>query len=146
MGITIGAILFAGAVVLYVLYPLFSGVGAPLDRGWDEITDAEARKTAALRALRDVEYDYHTGKLDDTDYSQLRGQLTLEAVRALEEAEDVTSSVAAEGVDPIDQEVAALREGLRRGDGCGRCGHLNPTGSRYCARCGEALAASAQVG
>ena len=143
MGLTVGAVLFAGAVVLYVLYPLFSGLEAPQTLGWDEITEPEARKTVALRALRDVEYDYHTGKLDDHDYEVLRGELTAEAVAALRDAEGETE---AEGWSPesessLEDEILRIREQFRAGAACAACGHRNPDGSRFCAACGEAVSA-----
>jgi len=140
MALTLGAILFAGAVVLYVLFPLLTGLEAPLDRGWDEITDAEARKTAALRALRDVEYDYHTGKLDDNDYELLRGELTAEAVAAIqaEEAEGSNERPLRDDArSEIESEILSIRRQFRAGTACVACGHRNPDGSRFCASCGQ---------
>lgn len=148
MGATLGAALFASAVVLYVLHPILTGRAATMVDPRRLQTVAEAKKRVALNALRDVEYDYHTGKLDESDYTDLRGELTLEAVRALEEGatdapvEPEPMGAPEAGDDPLEREVARLRQGLRSGDGCPACGHLNPPASRYCARCGEALAAA----
>lgn len=169
MGATLGAALFASAVVLYVLHPILTGRAATMVDPEGLMTESEARKRVALNALRDVEYDYHTGKLDESDYADLRGELTLEAVRALEEGKSPAGAAGTRAdsidaardpaagmstptgastpagpaeVDSLEEEVARLREGLRSGDGCPRCGHLNPPASRYCARCGEALAAA----
>ena len=144
MALTLGAILFAGAVVLWVLHPLLTGQGAPLGLGWDEITDAEARKRVALRALRDVEYDYHTGKLDDGDYEVLRGELTAEAVAALQEedADRRERSGVIHGAAAVEDEILRIRAEFRAGVACAGCGHRNPDGSRFCASCGQQVVAA----
>ncbi len=147
MILTVGAVLFACAVVLYVLQPLLTGTEAPLGRGWDEITEAEARTAAALKALRDVEYDYHTGKLDDRDYESLRGELTAEAVAALRDEEaDAGDRPALQTATPdtesIEREILRVREQFRAGTACGECGHRNPDGSRFCAACGRRVRAA----
>ena len=140
MAATLGAALFAAAVVLYVLHPILTGRSAPMVDDRLASGEADARRAVALNALRDVEYDYHTGKLDDQDYQALRGELTLEAVEALDGGMSESSAPDAPSADAaLEDEVRRLREGLRSGDGCPRCGHLNPPGSRFCARCGEAL-------
>ncbi len=146
MILTVGAVLFACAVVLYVLQPLLTGTEAPLDRGWQEITEAEARTAAALKALRDVEYDYHTGKLDDRDYESLRGELTAEAVAALREEEQESGveahAAGAHDTENIEREILRVREQFRAGTACGECGHRNPDGSRFCAACGQRVRAA----
>ncbi len=137
-----GAALFAAAIVLYVLHPILTGRTTRLHDPGAGDHEVGARQRVVLNALRDVEYDYHTGKLDDADYTLLRGELTLEAVEALDAAADSNEADApvAGARSGVEGEVARLREGLRSGDACGRCGHLNPPGSRFCARCGESLA------
>ena len=79
----LGGALVAAAVTLFILQPILSGLHASLDRAEDELTDAEARKRVALLALRDVEYDFLAGKLDEKDYLSLKADLTAEALEAL---------------------------------------------------------------
>lgn len=135
----LGAILLVAAVVFFVLTPILKGQHASLEREDDEMTDAEARRRVTLLALRDVEYDYHTGKLDETDYEKLKRELSAEALAALAEADAETNTgVGAE--DALEAEIAALRAGLRTGGACASCGHTNPPGSRFCGSCGQPLA------
>jgi hypothetical protein len=137
-----GSVLLIAAVVLFILQPIVRGQWASLRRGDDEMTETQARRRVTLLALRDVEYDYHTGKLDEVDYQELRGELSTEALEALEAA-----AREAEGDDAhdLEAEIAAVRHGLDAGTTCGECGHRNPEGSRFCASCGRRLAESREA-
>lgn len=144
MGVILGAVLLVGGVVLFVLYPIIQGQWASLHRSSEEGTEADARKRVSLLALRDVEMDFATGKLDEEDYRALRGELSHAALRAIQEVEVqqvVTglSGAASIGSDPLEAEIAAVRVGLEEGRTCSACGHVNRDGSRFCASCGEPL-------
>jgi hypothetical protein len=122
MTLLIVAIVLALAGAGWVAHPLIA-------RKWGLMTDAvsssivirQTRKRVALAALKEVEYDRVAGKLDDTDYEALKGQLEQEALTALRAA-DATPSAPSGG--------PAVRH---------RCGFRNPGGSRFCAGCGQPL-------
>ncbi len=160
----IGGGLLAAAVVLYVLLPLVRGMEAPLHRSVREYSEEQFRKQVALAALRDVEYDFATGKMDEEDYRELKAELSAEALRILEslrdeeqgtggaaagkeagggragdEAED--EAVTDEELDALEEEIARIRRGLQEGRACRSCAYLNPPGSRFCGRCGQELEA-----
>lgn len=145
MALYAGAALVAAAVVLFILQPVLKGMHASLERGEGELTDAEARKRVALLALRDVEYDFLSGKLDDADYRALKGELTAEALAALR-ADDGAPAGGERaphlGDDDLEAEIARIRGGLREGTVCGVCGFGNPEGSRFCSSCGGRLVAA----
>ena len=79
----LGVVLLAGAVVYFVLQPILAGRRAPMGQADGEMTDAEAKRRVSLLALRDVEYDRETGKLDEHDYRELKRELSTEALAAL---------------------------------------------------------------
>jgi cytochrome c-type biogenesis protein CcmI len=142
---TLGAVLLVAAAVLFIIQPLLTGESASLDRTEDEMTEAESKRRVKLLALRDVEYDFATGKLDEDDYKELRRELSSEALAALDEAEREASEPALNGDDPtradVEREVARVRKGLQEGSVCSSCGHANRAGSRFCSGCGEPLRA-----
>ena len=151
MPMMIGAALLVTGVVLFLLLPILKGESASLDRFAGELTDAEARKRAALRALRDVDYDYHTGKLDDTDYRELKTALSHDALIAIgkvdaEKGGGVATPVASTGYvsdEQLEAEIARTRIGLDAGWACGSCGHGNVKESRFCSMCGGKLSGTA---
>jgi hypothetical protein len=154
----LGVALFGGALVYFVLHPLLTGRHAPTGQLDDEMTDAEARRRVTLLALRDVEYDRATGKLDERDYRELKRELSSEALAALAaerlerrtgrpvHANGVSSARPGGDVLDLDAEIRRVREGLRAGNTCRGCGHVNPKRSRFCSSCGRELAAGASDG
>jgi cytochrome c-type biogenesis protein CcmI len=152
MTLVVGAVLLTAAVVFFVLQPILGGRSAPMEKGEEELSEAEARRRVTLLALRDVEYDRATGKLDEADYRSLRTELSQEALAALraEETErgpGTGATVATPGLtdtlpEALESEIRRVRQGLRSGLTCLDCGHLNVTGSRFCASCGTPLSAT----
>lgn len=143
------AVLLTLAAVGAILHPLLTGASAPLEATDEELTDVQHRKRMALLALRDVEYDFHAGKLDENDYRALKAQVSAEALAALdEEALEMagTGHRGGKGAAAVEAEIAALRASIRQGVICTQCGHPNPRGSRFCAECGAAVTAVGSTG
>lgn len=153
MSALVPGVILALAMVVFVLYPIVSGREAHMEWDEEELTEAQHRRNVALLALRDVEYDFHAGKLDTADYGRLKQEISAEALRAIDEEEAEWLARHAEPGDPeleegepppearaaLEAEIAALRDSIRAGVICPQCGSPNPKGSRYCGDCGSAL-------
>jgi hypothetical protein len=121
MSLLLAAIVLALVAAAWVVSPLLFNRWGPLgDITAADVIDREARKRVALAALKDVEYDKAAGKLDEDDYLEMRGKLESEALDAVRAA----GRQEAAGI-----EVTATHA----------CGFTNPTGSRFCAGCGQRL-------
>ena len=132
----------AAGVVLFILEPVLSGRSAPMYSGDDDHDEGAARRRVALTALRDLEYDRATGKLDDRDYESLKAELSREALVHLgpEGSPGVGGGTATERASrELEDEIAQMRRAIREGFECASCGHLNGIGARYCGRCGKGL-------
>ncbi len=140
MTLYVGVALVIAAILIFIMQPVVKGLHASLDRKDEELTETEARKRVALLALRDVEYDFLAGKLDEEDYRSLKSQLTAEALAALEADEAARGAGAAGAGDAdLEAEIARVRAGLRAGLVCPECGFANDKGSKFCASCGHEL-------
>ncbi len=119
MSLLIGAVALALGAAAWVVHPMiFRRWGLMGDSAGADAIDREARKRVALAALKDVEYDRAAGKLDERDYQEIRARLEAEALSAVRAARRPE-------VDGDQLEHA--------------CGFANPSGSRYCAGCGQRL-------
>ena len=86
-GSTLG---WAGLAVWRVVNPLFDPgaverMTAPREPG--RIRDLQREKTAALKAIKEVEMDYHMRKISDADYEEMTRRYRTRALRLIGELE-----------------------------------------------------------
>jgi len=121
-----GGVALSGALVLALLVmPLWREHTGDALAGETE-TAAGREREAVIAALRDLEHDFETGKVETEDYGTLRGELRARAIELMrDERETPTSSAALES--------AAV---------CSECGAVPDPSHRFCAQCGAALPSS----
>lgn len=126
-----------GLIVAFLAVLALIYVSAPIRRPQQDVDDAqgtpeaEARKVAALTAILDLESERDMGKLSDADFEELRSTYEHDALIALAELD---AAEALPATDPLEREIAAMRERLRAGR-CPRCGATRAPGAT-CSRCG----------
>ena len=92
----------------------------------------------ALVALRDLDFDFHTGKIVDEDYTLLRQRLVVEAAQALQAADAPHPDLDAE----IEAAVRVVRAThIAKARSCPHCRAPLAAGSKFCPQCGAALEA-----
>ena len=100
----------------------------------------ELERESTLRAIREIDLDYRTHKLNEEDYKALRAQQVAHGAQVLRELDTLKGE---QGIDAeIESQVAALR---RAGDVCSACGNPVKEGDRFCAHCGASLRAEEDV-
>jgi hypothetical protein len=129
----VGAALAVIALVV-VLYPLFGDLSMPA-RDARKVEGATP-SVEAVQALREIEFDRETGKLSDSDYAALKSRYTQEALAAMRDEE---AGVAGPSGDAAEAVILQYR---RRQLGCTVCGRRPESDAIYCSTCGRYLAAS----
>jgi hypothetical protein len=110
----------------FVLYPLFR---EPLGlEAAAPVLNKHVGVTTAVDALREIEFDHATGKLSDTDYTELKSSYTQTAVEAMRGSDAAATD-------------AAAASGAGSSVICARCGPRPEPDAIYCSECGHALAA-----
>ena len=115
------------AALVYVSRPFFG----KLRRGTTITSttgDAYARD-AVLSALRDLDFDFKTGKINEDDYQPLRDQLLLDAAKLVDEEKTE------------EQQLESLIQSRRnsRKASCPTCGKKIVLGDAFCSSCGTKL-------
>jgi len=144
------------AVICLMAICLVVAVGEPLarrraysERGAEGDNDTERlllQKEMLYGAIRDLDFDFQTGKVDQNDYAELRQQLEGEAVQVLRQLDAGDALVALD--HEIEQQVLALRRhsgstvcGSQR-ESCSGCGTPLDDGENFCPDCGQATGRS----
>lgn len=93
---------------------------------------ASERRRSTLLAIRDLDFDFQTGKVMEEDYQIWRARLLEQAARWLAEGQRSESDLAT----GLEAEVAAIRKAVLGRRFCPSCGRLHVSGDQYCAACG----------
>jgi len=126
MALAVGTIL-ALAAVAFVLYPL---IVAGRHQARSAESPEEIPGSTAVEALREIEFDRQTGKLSDADYTTLKASYTERALAELR-AEPAPSP------DPVESLVLGYRAQRRT---CAEHGPRPESDAAYCSECGRYLA------
>lgn len=120
--LTLGGLAFIG-------YPLFTDrekwvISSPKAPTRSE--ELHARKLLALTAIKELEFDYQTGKLSPEDYESLKSRYESDAIEAMK------------GLDGLQKGGKKFKtnEGANGRLICSSCGEAVPSRSRYCPNCG----------
>lgn len=109
----------------YLLMPFMQqeGFGMPVFRfSSNGGQDLEYNKHMLLQEIKDIEFDYDTGKLDTTDYHELSREYKLRAAALLRQMD-----TGAKHNTPSPEEV----------NFCSHCGDAVVPGAKFCAFCGS---------
>jgi len=127
--IIIGVALFGGSVA-YVSLP-FRQKRMKNANSSNANLQQNGQREAVLSALRDLDFDFKTGKVSEEDYQPLRTQLLVEAAQYMEaeKKED----------EQLEAMIRARRNVQQQGLKCQHCESPVEAGQRFCSKCGSAV-------
>ena len=127
--IIVGVGLFAVSIV-YVILP-FRQKRLKTTSTLDARASQKGQRDAVLSALRELDFDFRTGKISEEDYTPLRTQLMVEAAQYIETEEKESEQLEA----LIRTRRATQKQGLK----CEHCDAPIRAGQRFCSTCGSAI-------
>ena len=91
---------------------------------------SKSRHEEILLALRDLDFDFKTGKVSEEDYQPLRTQLLAEAAQYIESEKKEE--------EQLEALIQSRRNGKRQNK-CEHCGATLEAGQRFCSKCGASV-------
>ena len=141
MIISLEILIFISAM-FFVGYPIFKKSGIRgLESGVNEaLGELIHKKEVVYTSIKDLDFDYRTGKLSEDDYKELKERYELEALHILKDIDDserekttadktIARQVASESAEPTDKDFIF----------CPKCGTKAKMGDSFCFKCGAKL-------
>ncbi len=136
------AVLVVAAALLFTL--LIRDKDIPEAPPPSPVAHLEERKAQIYENLRDLQFEYRTGKLSDADYQITKTGLQTELARVLAEIDDIqrqrpAQATAAAVASPA--AAASPRKTTEAARSCPHCGAQFAQSLRFCGECGKPMIA-----
>jgi NADH pyrophosphatase NudC (nudix superfamily) len=119
-------------VITAIGYPLFrSSKGETAIEEGDEYHNLLYRKDAAYLALKELEFDYGSDKIDSEDYLKLKSNMEREAVSILKQIDELKKKTAPAPKQPASR--------AKKGRFCTVCGEKLTLNDKFCGSCGKKI-------
>jgi len=112
----------------------------------EEAEDLYRRKESTYSAIKELEFDYKTGKLSDQDYAELDAKYRADAIEVLETIDMMEHGATAPAKTPSGDAPKKRGKGLKPRPAaalerfvCVECEQENSQGARFCGGCGSEL-------
>jgi len=92
----LASILLIVAAVAAILAPLVQGTSAALSDGPDleaQVAELQALKSILYETIRDLEYDFHAGKIGEADFHELSARSKREAMAIVQRLDALRASL-----------------------------------------------------
>ncbi|OFV97012.1 MAG: hypothetical protein A3H94_05965 [Acidobacteria bacterium RIFCSPLOWO2_02_FULL_60_20] len=113
-----------------------------------ELKHLEARRQVLYENLKDLQFEYHQGKLTDEDYQSLKQGFLYDLAGVMDSIERMElrggkHSKAAHKAEPIAERASKSQQKqtatTSERNVCPSCKKSNPEGNRFCGHCGQPL-------
>jgi hypothetical protein len=94
-------------------------------------TQRVGKREVVLAALRDLDFDFKTGKVSEEDYQPVRNQLIAEAAQYVEQEQ--------KEAERLEALIHSRRKAQQVDNQCGHCDAPVRAGQRFCSKCGSAV-------
>ncbi len=127
--ILIGFVLL-GASIAFVFLPFRQKPRATL-KALNADGDYDRKRESVLSALRDLDFDFKTGKVSEEDYTPVRTRLMAEAAQYFEQEKKEE--------EKLETLIQTRRTSQQKVVNCDHCGESIEASQRFCSKCGSAV-------
>ncbi|MCS7314987.1 MAG: hypothetical protein RMI94_01000 [Bryobacterales bacterium] len=137
--LTLAAVVLALGALLYTLNAPGSGESVRTEPDWPA-RQLEQRKAAIYESLRELVFEFRTGKLSEEDYRATRQELRRELAAVTAELERLATGKPSA---PAGAATGAAQAKAPAGAVCASCGARFPRPMKFCGECGKPMGAVA---
>jgi len=134
----IAAILVAAGALLFTL--LIRDKDIPEAPAPSPTAHLEERKAQIYENLRDLQFEYRTGKLSDADYQTTKTGLQVELARVMAEIDELKVAEPAKAQAAV-APAAVSKKSVAATSECPHCGAHFAQALRFCGECGKQMVA-----
>lgn len=147
LSLTILSVSFVAIGVLRTLGPLAwpESVSGPRMVAGRTRAALEREKTLALRAIKELEFDFSMGKVSQGDFEQMGGRLRARAIGLMQQLDsggyraEIERELAGRLGAAVVDETAKKGAAVAAESSCPSCGTINDADARFCKQCGTRL-------
>lgn len=125
------------AAMFFALWPVMRGevgqTGFLAFSSNGEREDLLREKEEAVGAVKEIEFDYVSGKLSSEDYSRLNSSYENRVIKLLKELDEYDADDSLS--QALEEQIDAVRKN-RGARGCPKCGNPVAAGYKFCPACG----------
>jgi hypothetical protein len=133
--------LLGSGVLVAICVPLFrrdNSIESAIieETEWDLL---QRKKDILLGNIQDLDFEFKCGKLSETDYHQVRGEMTADVAVVLDHIDQLEKSL---DLDVLIRRETDARKGTTKSKSqtpCESCGAKNPPSNKFCSECGTRL-------
>ncbi|OGP81840.1 MAG: hypothetical protein A2Y95_04200 [Deltaproteobacteria bacterium RBG_13_65_10] len=147
----VAALILGVLALVVILLPFFRGqAGAPQEKPLSPRDELLHEKDGVYLAIREIEFDYRTGKVSEEDYAALMTRYRARAIDLMKAIDQIEGADRAALGDTVEAEIRATLAADPRTAAslpiCPGCGGTYLPAHRFCTRCGRPLPEAAPSG
>lgn len=127
------------ATIAYVVRPYWqrqSTIGLHKSNG--QLADLKTKRDTLLAAIKDIEFDYQTGKISAEDFSEMNARYRFQAIEMMKR---IDGSGNRHRTQKLEEELSKMRSQQKKPgtNFCPQCGTAAAIGDLFCSECGKHL-------